>query len=161
MLSGVWSVVPLAALLEARLDASDLGLLLSGTHSFDVDEWKRQTTVEAASDVPPASKAARAASFFRVLQSFDDETRAKLFAFATGLQRLPATGGFARLEPKFTLQLLGPAFAGRLPVAHTCFNALQLAPAGEDDGGEGAADAALARALTTAVTYGGEGFGLV
>lgn len=159
LLRGLWSVVPLAALLEARIDALDLGMLLSGTPSFDLDQWAAATKVEAASDVGATAVEERRAAFFRVLASFDDELRGRCFAFVTGLHRLPANGGFTRLHPPFTLQLLGEAFAGRLPVAHTCFNALQLAPPKSRAAEDG--DAELARALTTAVTLGGEGFGLV
>ena len=92
------------------------------------------------------------AAFFGALASpaFDAEARAKLFQFVTGLPRLPP-GGFGTLRPPFTLQLLGPAFSGRLPVAHTCFNALQLAPL------EGGATE-LARALTTSVEFGSGAF---
>jgi E3 ubiquitin ligase SMURF1/2/E3 ubiquitin-protein ligase NEDD4 len=162
-LKGLWAVVPLAALVEARIDAIDLGLLLAGVPSLDVDQWQAHTQTESAADVSAAAAAARTAAFFRVLASFSDELRGRTFAFATALPRLPAAGGFARLSPPFTLQMLGTAFAGRLPVAHTCFNALQLAPPTSTDGASVDLndDAALARALKTAVHYGGEGFGLV
>ena len=174
-LRGLWSVVPLAALVESHIDSFDLGALLAGAPELDVDEWEAHTLVEASADVGAARAEACRASFFRVLRHrLDGEMRSRVFAFATGLHRLPATGGgFARLAPPFTLQVLGPSFAGRLPVAHTCFNALQLAPPAASSAGAGAGagaaglvgddddDAQLARVLTTAVHFGGEGFGLV
>ena len=94
--------------------------------------------------------AAAVADFFGALEAMDEEMRRKVLHFATGLRRLPP-GGFARLTPPFTLQLLGEESRGRLPVAHTCFNALQLGPV---DGGA----AALARLLETSVEFGGGGF---
>lgn len=164
-LKGLWSVVPLASLLEARIDSIDLGMLLAGASALDVEAWARSCKVESANDVTAESATRRRGAFFRVLASFDDEMRSRCFAFATGLHRLPATGGFDALSPPFTLQLLGKAFAGRLPVAHTCFNALQLAPTAAagaaPESGASDEDAALARALTTAIDFGGEGFGLV
>ena len=105
--------------------------------------------------VPPAGVSAAAASqleaaFFGALASLDADARARLFQFVTGLLRLPP-GGFDALRPRFTLQLLGSAYSGRLPVAHTCFNALQLAPL---EGNE----ADLARALSISVEFGSGAF---
>ena len=129
-------------------------LMLSGVASLDVDEWRAGTAVDASGGVPPDTAAARAACFFRALASLDAEARARVFQFATGLARLPC-GGFGALQPPFTLQLLGASFAGRLPVAHTCFNALQLPPFAPDD------EAELARLLVSSVTLAGDGFSLV
>jgi hypothetical protein len=95
------------------------------------------------------------ARFFRVVSTFGAELRSRTLAFATALARLPA-GGFESLAPPFRheraqhqhgigtathqeppraeplecssrrLQLLGDSWQGRLPVAHTCFNTLQV-----------------------------------
>lgn len=162
VLQGFWSVVPLGALLHARIDALDLGMLLSGVPTLDVDDWEAHTRIESTAEGASASLVSPAAHdmcerFFRVLRAFDAEMQSRVFAFTTSLHRLPA-GGFAALAPPFTIQVLGPSFRGRLPVAHTCFNALQLAPllstADSDQ------DAALSKALTMAVSMGGEGFEL-
>jgi E3 ubiquitin-protein ligase HUWE1 len=76
----------------------------------------------------------------------------RLLQFVTALSRLPV-GGLGSLQPSFTLQFLGPNYTGRLPVAHTCFNCLQLGPfEGEEQ---------MRGALMTALAYGAEGFGLL
>ena len=83
------------------------------------------------------------------MERLSSEVRARLLFYATGLKRLPP-GGFGGLTPPFTLQLLGSSHAGFAPVAHTCFNVLQLGT--YDD------DAHLERMLSLALELGGESF---
>ena len=137
-LRGLWQVVPLAALLEAGLDAHDLGLTLAGVATVDVAEWRQHCRVEpcaarAGTALATAAQAEhdareRSGAFFDLLEHrFGAEMRTRLLFFCTGLKRLPP-GGFAALVPPFTLQLLDEGHTGFCPVAHTCFNALQLPP---------------------------------
>ena len=83
------------------------------------------------------------------MDGFDAEMRLRLLFYATGLKRLPA-GGFARLRPPFTLQLLGASHMGFAPVAHTCFNTLQLPPY--------SCAAHLERMVLLAIELGGSSF---
>ena len=127
-LRGMWAVVPLEALLCSELDPHQLGLSLSGIADLSIDEWRYGTRIDRTGGGPDCTvqeAARRAAQFFRVVERYTDEIKARLLFFATGLKRLPP-GGFDRLQPKFTLQLLGKEHKGFLPVAHTCFNTVQL-----------------------------------
>ena len=150
LLRGVWSVVPLAAMRQARLSGTELGSLFEGVAELDLAAWRAHTVLEPSEGVSAAAASRLEAAFFDALVSIDADARARLFQFVTGLPRLPP-GGFGALRPRFTLQLLGAAYSGRLPVAHTCFNALQLAPLEGDE-------ADLARALSISVEFGSGAF---
>ena len=150
LLRGVWSVVPLAAMRQARLSGTELGSLFEGVAELDLAAWRAHTVLEPSEGVSAAAASHLEAAFFGALASLDADARARLFQFVTGLPRLPP-GGFDALRPRFTLQLLGSAYSGRLPVAHTCFNALQLAPLEGDE-------ADLARALSISVEFGSGAF---
>ena len=59
-----------------------------------------------------------------VFNEFDDDQRKKLLAFTTGSDRAPITG----LEDvEFIIGIEGED-EDKLPVAHTCFNQLLMAP---------------------------------
>ena len=150
VLRGFWAVVPPSALRHAGVGAAELAALLHGESELPLDAWRAHAAVERPGGMGDDAAAAAVDDFFGALEAMDEEMRRKVLHFATGLRRLPP-GGFARLTPPFTLQLLGEESRGRLPVAHTCFNALQLGPV---DGGA----AALARLLETSVEFGGGGF---
>jgi E3 ubiquitin-protein ligase NEDD4 len=57
------------------------------------------------------------------VRELDGDERRRLLRGVTGLAVAPF-GGFAALQPPFTLQLTHDG--ARLPVAHTCFNRLDL-----------------------------------
>jgi len=150
-LRGVWAVVPLEAFQRSQLNAFDLALLLSGLPHIDCSDWQAHTVLDRSADVTETDAARRAAAFFAFVERCELEMRARVLQFATGLSRLSG-GGFASLSPPFTLQMLGPPYAGRLPMAHTCFNLLALPPF--------ESETALADALATSVPSGMRGFGL-
>ena len=154
LLRGVWAVCPLGALREANLGVAELRSLFEGEESLDLDAWRLHAALEPSAGVGAADATARTDAFFSALRDHcDDDARRRLFQFATGLPRLPP-GGFAQLRPPFTLQLLGDSYRGRLPVAHTCFNALQLAPPADPAAPPAEQAAALAKALATSVEWG-------
>ena len=68
--------------------------------------------------------------FWAFVAALSDERRAKLLQFVTGTSRVPA-GGFAHLQGRdgvtkaFELRLR-PGGATAFPLAHTCFNRLDL-----------------------------------
>ena len=124
--------------------------LFEGVAELDLDAWRAHTVLEPSEGVSAAAASRLESAFFGALAALDADARARLFQFVTGLPRLPP-GGFGALRPHFTLQLMGPAYSGRLPVAHTCFNALQLAPLEGDE-------ADLRRALSISVELGSGAF---
>jgi hypothetical protein len=66
--------------------------------------------------------------FWKLIHTLDNEMRARVLQFATGTSRVPMNG-FAQLHGsngprKFTLSRFDDD--GRLPMAHTCFNRIDL-----------------------------------
>eukprot|EP01097_Dermamoeba_algensis_P000520 TRINITY_DN1179_c0_g1_i2.p1 TRINITY_DN1179_c0_g1~~TRINITY_DN1179_c0_g1_i2.p1 ORF type:complete len:562 (-),score=118.34 TRINITY_DN1179_c0_g1_i2:35-1720(-) len=85
--------------------------------------------------------------FWEVVMSMNPEQRKKLLFFVTGSDRLPVTG---TSDMKFVIQKSG-GDSDRLPVAHTCFNILDLPPYSSQE--------KLRDKLLKAISFS-EGFGL-
>merc|ERR1712187_608730 len=62
--------------------------------------------------------------FWELIEEMNSEERSKVLHFATGSSRLPS-GGFAELDPKFEMHII-PGTPDHLPIAHTCFNRIDL-----------------------------------
>ena len=134
-LRGFYDVVPLNHL-QVFESAPELELLVCGVVELDVDEWRRFS--EYSGDFVPGRlggvhKVVK--WFWAVVEELTQEQRSRLLQFVTGTSRLPS-GGFELLQGvdgdvrRFKLVPL-PAPAGRkpdgmFPVAHTCFNRLDL-----------------------------------
>jgi hypothetical protein len=132
LLAGLYEVVPLETLQGdaangEAVDALELEVLLCGSPSIDLADWKSHTTY--ANGLSAASP--RVGHFWRVVEhELDADQRTRLLQFVTGTSRLPA-GGFANLQGvdgsnrKFELfGLHGGNDA--VPRSHTCFNRLDL-----------------------------------
>lgn len=125
-LKGFYDVVPLAALNAAALDPGDLELAICGLDSVDVDDWRSHAAYSGGygADAPTV------VAFWAYVAALSDERRAKLLQFVTGTSRVPA-GGFANLQGRdgvtkcFELRLR-PGERTAYPLAHTCFNRLDL-----------------------------------
>lgn len=125
-LRGFYDVVPLACLSAAALDASDLELAIAGLDHVDVADWQAHTTYSEGF----SSRHDTVATFWIYVEAQPLAKKAKLLQFVTGTSRVPA-GSFARLQGRdgtakpFELRQR-PGGDGALPVAHTCFNRLDL-----------------------------------
>ncbi|KAG5187827.1 ubiquitin protein ligase [Tribonema minus] len=132
MLSGFYEVIPPGLLVV--FDPQELELLLCGLDAIDVDDWAAHTALLGT--LRPTHRLVR--WFWDVVREFDQPTRARLLQFVTGTSRVPL-GGFRELQGVdgevrlFTLAALpAPAYGeGAYPVAHTCFNRLDLPPYGD------------------------------
>lgn len=119
LLKGFWDVLPLATLQKAGVEASDLSMLLMGSHSLDLMEWRRHTEeVEGSGGLVLLW-------FWEVLKDFNEEQRRLLLRFCTGSSRVPP-GGFAELQPNFAVEVSDAGSPEHLPHAHTCINKLVL-----------------------------------
>jgi len=143
-LKGFYEVLPLAALSAAALDAGDLELALCGLADVDVDDWKRHTDYSGGLSEADAS----VKRFWAYVASLPLEKKAKLLQYVTGTSRVPA-GGFRNLQGRdgvtkaFELRLR-PGGDRAFPVAHTCFNRLDLPAYSRDGALAGVFDALLA-----------------
>jgi hypothetical protein len=130
---GFYDVVPLESLTgdcerepRLKLDAMELELVLLGSPTIDVADWKAHTEYSGG-----LCATSGAGSFFwQVVEGdFSDEQRSRLLQFVTGTARLPA-GGFKNLQgvdgAVLRFKLLGVGGADEFPRSHTCFNRLDL-----------------------------------
>jgi HECT-domain (ubiquitin-transferase) len=119
---GMWDVVPRN--LICCFSGDELRLALEGESSevLTLDLLDHTTYVDA----PMGAQQPLIRWFWNVVEDMTDAERCKLLKFATGSNTLPA-GGAAELNPRFTLRLCQEAdVLGRFPVAHTCFNRIDL-----------------------------------
>jgi ankyrin repeat protein len=141
---GLLSVIGPSLLLSLFSD-SDLYVCLQGSGSISLDDWKLHTKYQNCTGLSDR----RISWFWRLVNEMSGIDKSKLLMFATGTSRLPA-GGFASLEPKFTVNMVPYESNTSLPTASTCFNLLKL-PAYPDE-------ASLRKNVLTAALYGSTGF---
>ncbi|KAL2313625.1 E3 ubiquitin-protein ligase pub3 [Schizosaccharomyces pombe] len=104
-------------------DERELELLIGGISDVDVEDWKSHTEYRTYIATDPVIK-----WFWEIIAGWKNEDRSKLLQFATGTSRIPVNG-FRDLQGsdgprKFTIEKAGTP--DQLPVAHTCFNRLDL-----------------------------------
>jgi len=91
-------------------------LLIGGITEIDVTDWRNNTDYRKYTAEDPTVKL-----FWRAVESFDHEKRARLLQFVTGTSRIPVNG-FKDLHGsdgprKFCIEKVGTP--DKLPVAHT------------------------------------------
>ncbi|EEB09397.1 HECT-type ubiquitin-protein ligase E3 Pub1 [Schizosaccharomyces japonicus yFS275] len=106
-------------------DERELELLIGGISDVDVEDWKTNTEYRTYTSTDQV-----VVWFWDIISSWENEKRSRLLQFATGTSRIPVNG-FRDLQGsdgprKFTIEKAGSA--EQLPVAHTCFNRLDLPP---------------------------------
>lgn len=127
--------------LIAPFTENQLELLISGMPTVDLQDMRRHTRYngyESTSD--------QIVWFWQVVNGFNEEEKAMLLQFITGSSKVP-TGGFATIP----IKIVRDRYTTKLPVAHTCFNQLDLPSYDSFE--------ELKSKLTTAVMYGCVGFG--
>ncbi|CAM9573258.1 unnamed protein product, partial [Phaeothamnion confervicola] len=139
-LTGVADVVPRRLL--ALFGEHELALLVSGSPTLDVGDWRRHARWQGPT---------RAQEWFwRLVGALSQEERALLLKFTTGCSQLPA-GGFTDRPFVVVVVPFDPRYP--LPRAATCFGQLKM-PDYPDEG-------TLEQSLLVAIRYGCEGFTFV
>jgi len=113
------------------LDPIPLVLRIEGTQDIQIDDWKKNIRVKH--ELENALVQRTLTLFWKIVEEFSIENRAKLLSFVTGCSRVPP-GGFSCLLPQFTLSFLPFPNNQRqnqerqypLPVSHSCFSTLEL-----------------------------------
>ncbi|KAK6091080.1 NEDD4 E3 ubiquitin-protein ligase, partial [Batrachochytrium dendrobatidis] len=100
-------------------------LLIGGIADIDVDDWKKHTDYRGYTEDDEVIQ-----WFWKSVQSWDSEKKARLLQFVTGTSRIPVNG-FKDLQGsdgprRFTIEKTGEIES--LPKSHTCFNRLDLPP---------------------------------
>ncbi|XP_061191877.1 E3 ubiquitin-protein ligase SMURF2-like [Saccostrea echinata] len=110
-------------------DERELELMIGGLGKIDLNDWKAHTRLKHCTAESNIVK-----WFWRSVEEFDDEMRARLLQFVTGSSRVPLQG-FKALQgstgnagPRlFTIHQVD-ANTDNLPKAHTCFNRIDIPP---------------------------------
>ncbi|GCB71426.1 hypothetical protein scyTo_0001567 [Scyliorhinus torazame] len=107
-------------------DEKELELIICGLGKIDINDWKSNTRLKHCT---PDSNIVK--WFWKAVESFDEERRARLLQFVTGSSRVPLQG-FKALQgaagPRlFTIHQID-ASTNNLPKAHTCFNRIDIPP---------------------------------
>jgi len=110
-------------------DERELELVIGGLGTIDLQDWKTNTRLKHCT-----AESNQVIWFWRIVESYSEEMRARLLQFVTGSSRVPLQG-FKALQgstgaagPRlFTLHLV-EVDTNNLPKAHTCFNRLDLPP---------------------------------
>uniref|UniRef100_A0A8C9U0T3 HECT-type E3 ubiquitin transferase n=1 Tax=Scleropages formosus TaxID=113540 RepID=A0A8C9U0T3_SCLFO len=108
-------------------DEKELELIICGLGKIDINDWKANTRLKHCT---PDSNIVK--WFWKAVESFDEERRARLLQFVTGSSRVPLQGfkalqGSAAGPRLFTIHQID-ASTNNLPKAHTCFNRIDIPP---------------------------------
>lgn len=113
------AIVPLTILDEIDVTPQELGLILCGKQTVNVEELRAYCIYQ---DDQFSEFHESAVWFWRAVREFDDGLRRRLLQFFTGSGRVPLDG----YDPPLTLTLGVDMMEDSLPKAHTCFNQLVL-----------------------------------
>eukprot|EP00833_Pecoramyces_ruminatium_P005683 jgi/Orpsp1_1/1179715/evm.model.c7180000070483.1 len=112
---GFYEIIPQN--INTLLDEIDLRFLISGISKIDVNDWEKYTNYDGytKNDITIIN-------FWKCVNKFSNENRAKLLLFATGNSQVPVTGfkdliGSGGRIQHFTIKRVGTV--DDLPVAHT------------------------------------------
>lgn len=120
--SGFATVMKGNALSLFHYDELELLICGSDDKSFDIDVLRLITKYNGFKDREDADKSKLVKWFWQYVQQLDTVSRKAFLVFVTGSDRVPATG---LQNLSFRLSVV-PGFSERLPVAHTCFNELEI-----------------------------------
>ena len=118
--AGFYSVIPHEDI--RSFTPNELDLLICGVPEIDVEDMKRNCHyAHPYSENHPVVK-----TFFEVISKWNNESLAKLLLFMTGSSQVPIEGFryFAMIDQPITIAPGGER--GRLPVAHTCMNTIDV-----------------------------------
>jgi hypothetical protein len=124
---GFWEIVDIPEL-KMFFTAEELKELIEGSKAIDLDDWKKHSVFEDFGD----EEAKYRKWFWDAVESLSEDQRRKLLGFVTGSSKVPV-GGFSQLSrffggrPPFIIKKHSKKVEkGYLPIAHTCFNIIEL-----------------------------------
>jgi len=122
---GFYHVIPRELLVESTIRAKSLQSKMRGTETVDardlVANLEKIESNQAASGFPQFQY------LKQIILRYDQERLRKFLQCVTGNSGVPF-GGFSNLEPKLAVKQIYPGNSEMLPVAHTCFNRIDLYP---------------------------------
>lgn len=123
-LRGFHELVPAAVLRANGLTALELGLLLSGRESVDIDDLRAYVVYQAQNNEsdPWGEQHEQVVWFWQLCRDLSQTDMRSLLRFFTGSTRIPIDG----FDPPLTVTQGSDMQADALPRAHTCFNQIVL-----------------------------------
>lgn len=122
LVKGMREMIPLAYL--DPFDAQELEWVIAGTPEIDLEDWKKNTDYRGG--YHKNHKVIK--WFWKAVEEFSNEQKLRLLQFVTGTSSIPFEG-FKALRGSGTIQKFNIDSGGNssyLPIAHTCFNRLDL-----------------------------------
>jgi E3 ubiquitin-protein ligase HUWE1 len=150
LMTGFYEIIPRH--LITPFSEQELELLICGMPDVDVEDLRCHTEYQGYSASAPQIR-----WFWECVAGMSQQDRANLLQFATGCSKVPP-GGFANLagasgtRSNFSIMRVD-CDTELLPVAHTCFNRIDLPPYPSSE--------VLRQKLMVAITLGSKGFALV
>ena len=89
--------------------------MIGGLGKIDLDDWKKHTRLKHCTAETNVVR-----WFWRAVDGFDDEMRARLLQFVTGSSRVPLQG-FKALQGSTNCFMENTAYSSILPCDETCF----------------------------------------
>eukprot|EP00930_Biecheleria_cincta_P101724 TRINITY_DN93378_c0_g1_i1.p1 TRINITY_DN93378_c0_g1~~TRINITY_DN93378_c0_g1_i1.p1 ORF type:complete len:264 (+),score=46.44 TRINITY_DN93378_c0_g1_i1:78-794(+) len=121
---GFWDILPLHILKSQEVTPEQLSALISGSCNPDPEEWRFHSSLGGNASTPRRAQVIE--WFWEVVENdLTAEQRCHLLRFVTGSSR-PPLGGFADLQPPFSLEVSALGSEQHLPTSHTCVNKLVL-----------------------------------
>lgn len=117
-LNGFYSIIPKSWI--NIFNEQELELLISGLPKIDLEDLRSNTTYNKYNLNSP-----QVLWFWKAMESFEEEDRARFIQFVTGTSRVPL-GGFKHLEgmhgpTQFTISRASVSSTSHLPSAHTWY----------------------------------------
>lgn len=158
-LEGFYSIIP-HSLIRDVFSPFSLSIVIAGQRDIDLEDWLANTRFTDGY----SAESQQVVWFWNVLRRMDKPLLAKVLKFATGSSQVPV-GGFRFLrqgsdgsQSPFKITRAGISESGLfndnpLPVAHTCFNQLDLPVYATED--------ELEKKLLSALEHGSDGIFLI
>ncbi|EAS00266.2 HECT domain ubiquitin transferase (macronuclear) [Tetrahymena thermophila SB210] len=129
-------------------DSHELELMISGLPDIDIQDLKENTEYQ---NYTQNSKVIE--WFWQIMEEFDNSARASFLQFVTGTSKVPVEGfkGLRGISGLQKFQIHKAYDPKKLPIAHTCFNQLDIP--------EYPSKEILKKKLLLAISEGKEGFG--
>jgi hypothetical protein len=113
-LEGFYSVVP-AQVISVFSTPGEIEVCINGESILDIQDWRQYADSD---QIEPEV----VGWFWEILTEMSNQDRGRVMEYATGSSRVP--GSFSLLHPRFVLRR--QEGIDRMPIAHTCFNMLDL-----------------------------------
>jgi len=119
---GFYFVIPREVLIESTIRAKSLQSRMRGTETVDARDL-----VNNLRRIQSTGAFRQFGYLRRIILRYDQDSLRKFLQCVTGNSGVPF-GGFSNLDPPLAVKQIHPGNSDMIPVAHTCFNTIDLYP---------------------------------